>query len=366
MIRIITFVLGFALFHSPFTLVAFDQAARNEFSTDFSRALVDPAEVRSGGPPKDGIPAIDAPVFVDPATADQWLGENEPVLFMRREGEVKIYPLQILMWHEIVNDETGGTPVTVTFCPLCNTGIAFDRRFQGQVLDFGTTGRLRNSNLIMYDRQTETWWQQADGEAIAGRYAGSRLDFLPIQRASWGEVRDRFPEARVLSRDTGYNRSYGRNPYRGYDAPGNRPFLYEGPAPPEREAIARVLQVTHRGETEILPYEELARSRVRELSLGGERVVIFFEPGTASALDSLAIEDGRAVGSANAYISRIGDRELRFRYRLGRVTDLQTGSRWNSLGEAVSGPLEGNRLTPVIAADHFWFSAWAFYGQTNP
>ncbi len=366
MTRSVVLILLLSLVPVPFAGFAFDQAARSEFSTDFSRRAVDPAEVRSGGPPKDGIPAIDAPQFVAPAAADQWLGEKEPVLLMRRDGQVKIYPLQILMWHEIVNDRIGDTAVTVTFCPLCNTGIAFNRRFQGRILDFGTTGRLRNSNLIMYDRQTETWWQQADGKGIAGRYTGSRLSFLPVQRASWGEARDRFPEAQVLSRETGFNRSYGRNPYRGYDAPGNRPFLYDGPTPPEREEIARVLQISHRGETEILPYEELAQSRVRELTLRGERLVVLFEPGTASALDRLAIEEGRSVGSANAYLSRLGERELRFRYRLGRITDIQTGSRWNSLGEAVSGPLQGSRLEPVIAADHFWFSAWAFYGETSP
>lgn len=356
-------IIIIALLFTPLSLVSFDQAARNEFTTDFSLSAVDPAEVRSGGPPKDGIPAIDDPQFVGTDEADSWLGEREPVLLMRREGEVKIYPLQILMWHEIVNDEIGGAPATITFCPLCNTGIAFDRRFRGRVLDFGTTGRLRKSNLIMYDRQSETWWQQADGRAIAGRYTGAQLSFLPIQRASWKEAREGYPEARVLSRDTGYNRSYGRNPYRGYDAPGNSPFLYDGLSPPEREEIARVLQVSHRGETEILPYAELEEHRVSRLELSGEEIVIFFDPDTASALDTLAIAEGRAVGSANAYLSRLGDRELRFRYRLGRITDIQTGSRWSSLGVAISGPLEGSRLEPVIAADHFWFSAWSFYGE---
>jgi len=183
--------------------------AGNEFETDFSRATISYAEILSGGPRKDGIPAIDAPRFVSVAEAGEWVSGNEPVLVLeeriaagesdRRVGDggnrtggggddrdgaagaVHIYPLQILTWHEIVNDVVGEIPVAVTYCPLCNTGIAFDRRHAGEVLDFGTTGRLRFSNLLMYDRQTESWWQQASGAGVIGRFAGTRLRMVPVR-----------------------------------------------------------------------------------------------------------------------------------------------------------------------------------------
>jgi hypothetical protein len=163
------------------------KGAASEFSTDFSKHTVSYAEIISGGPPKDGIPAIDEPVFVDVDEANSWLKPVEPVILVEVGDEARAYPLQILIWHEIVNDTLGDLPLAVTFCPLCNTAIAFERTFDGQVLDFGTTGRLRYSNLIMYDRQTETWWQQANGEAIAGEYAGSQLEFYPAVIISWQE-----------------------------------------------------------------------------------------------------------------------------------------------------------------------------------
>ena len=130
--------------------------AKSQFSTDFSKHSVPYSEILSGGPPKDGIPAIDDPKFVSVEEADEWLKPQEPVVLVQVGDDARAYPIQILMWHEIVNDTVGGVPVTVTFCPLCNTGVAFERTFEGQVLDFGTTGRLRFSNLIMYDRQTVT------------------------------------------------------------------------------------------------------------------------------------------------------------------------------------------------------------------
>ncbi|MDQ4106365.1 MAG: DUF3179 domain-containing protein, partial [Actinomycetota bacterium] len=149
--------------------------AGREFETDFSRHSVPYSEIRSGGPPKDGIPAIDEPRFVGVAEADRWLETREPVILLRVADKVRAYPIQIIMWHEIVNDTVGGVPVAVTFCPLCNTAIAFERTVEGRELDFGTTGRLRFSNLIMYDHQTESWWQQATGEAIAGELTGKQL-----------------------------------------------------------------------------------------------------------------------------------------------------------------------------------------------
>ena len=163
-------------------------------NTDFSIASVDFDDIMSGGPARDGIPPIDQPEFVTVAEESE-LADTEPLISISINGDARGYPLRILMWHEIVNDEVGGIPVTVTFCPLCNTALVFDRRVDGQVLDFGTSGNLRNSDLVMYDRQTESWWQQFLGEAIVGAMTGTVLDLIPARIESFARFRERFPAA---------------------------------------------------------------------------------------------------------------------------------------------------------------------------
>jgi len=200
-----------------------DGQSRGEWRTEFSQHTVPLEEIVPGGPSKDGIPAIDNPRFVTTAEADRWLEGREPVVVVTEGSEAKAYPLQILIWHEIVNDQAGGRPVAVTYCPLCNTALAFDRRLDGEILDFGTTGRLRHSDLVMYDRQTESWWQQATGEGIVGRHAGRRLGFLSAPLVSWRQFQTAYPRGRVLSRETGFDRPYGSNPYVRYDDPGGSP-----------------------------------------------------------------------------------------------------------------------------------------------
>ena len=159
--------------------------AQDQWATDFDKHTVPLREIVSGGIPKDGIPAIDSPRFVSVSEADRWLEDREAVAVVEVGGQTKAYPLQILIHHEIVNDVIGGQPISVTYCPLCNTALAFERRFDGRLLDFGTTGRLRHSDLVMYDRQTETWWQQATGEGIVGEYAGLQLTFVSAWVFSW-------------------------------------------------------------------------------------------------------------------------------------------------------------------------------------
>jgi hypothetical protein len=192
--------------------------------TDFSKSSVDFKEILSGGPPKDGIPSIDDPKFV-PLSEITDIAATEPVISLEINGEAKGYPLRVLTWHEIVNDELGGVPITVTFCPLCNAAITFDRRVNGKVLDFGTTGKLRNSDLIMYDRQTESWWQQFIGEAVIGEMMGAVLKILPARLESFERFAARYPNAKVLVPCNPHQRPYGANPYVGYDT-SPIPFLY--------------------------------------------------------------------------------------------------------------------------------------------
>ena len=340
--------------------------AAMEFSTDFSRHTVPYSEILSGGPLKDGIPAIDEPVYVEVDEAKTWLKPAEPVVLVKVGEEARAYPVQILMWHEIVNDTVGDLPLTVTFCPLCNTAIAFIREFDDQVLDFGTTGRLRYSNLIMYDRQTETWWQQANGEAIAGEYAGSRLEFYPAVIISWQDFMTAHPDGTVLSQETGYNRPYGQNPYTGYDDLNNHPFLFDGPQTPGvLPPVARVLTIDLNNEAVAYPYETLAKVNVVNDVVGGQPVVVFWAAGTASALDTSLVASGRDVGSAAAYSRVVERQELSFQVIDGKITDQQTGSEWNVLGQAIKGELAGYELSPVVAINHFWFSWAAFKPETR-
>lgn len=258
--------------------------AREWPDTDFTKHSVSLDEIRSGGPPKDGIPSIDEPVFNALDEVD--LPPQEPVIGLVIDDDARAYPLRILIWHEIVNDVVGNIPVAVTYCPLCNTAMVFDRRLDGQTLDFGTTGKLRNSDLVMYDRQTESWWQQFLGEAIIGELTGATLDMIPARLESFADFRERAPEGQVLV-PSGHSRDYGSNPYTGYDtAPG--PFLYAGPMPESIEPMARVVRIGEEAWS-------LAHIRDQGMLRHGD-LQISWAPGQSSALDTSSIAEGRDVG----------------------------------------------------------------------
>jgi len=268
------------------------------WTTDFARSSVPLGEFSSGGPGKDGIPAIDAPRFV-PVTEVDFLEAREPVVQLELNGDARAYPLQILIWHEIVNDTVGGTPVAVTFCPLCNTTIVFDRRLDGRVLDFGTTGNLRNSDLVMYDRQTESWWQQFGGEAVVGELTGKKLRQLPASIVAWEDFERAHPDGRVLSQDTGFSRSYGQNPYSGYDSVDSPPFFPAANQDDDRlPPKERVVFIEREGEQVVVPFSVLAEAKRIEVEVGGEKLEVTWRPGTRSALDSGYIGSGRDVGTA--------------------------------------------------------------------
>jgi hypothetical protein len=335
---------------------------RGDWRTDFSRHTVPLEEIVSGGPPKDGIPAIDRPQFVSVRDADAWLDSREPVIVVQHAGNARAYPYQILLWHEIVNDQIGDVPVAVTYCPLCNTALVFDRRVAGQVLDFGTTGRLRHSDLVMYDRQTESWWQQATGEGIVGTLAGSVLTLFPAQTLPWREFKETHPDGKVLSRRTGHDRPYGRNPYVGYDDPGGRPIsrFFRGRRDERLPAMERVAAVGVGDEFAAYPFSSLSKERVVNDALGVVPIVVLWSPGTASALDASAISEGRDVGTSGVFRRHVDGRTLTFRTIGDAFEDRETRSRWTLDGRAVAGPMRGVRLTPVPHGDYFWF-AWAAF-----
>ncbi len=328
--------------------------------TDFDKRTVDMSEIRSGGPPKDGIPAIDRPKFISVAQAAEDLDPREPVIVADYNGDARAYPLQILIWHEIVNDEVGGVPLSVTFCPLCNASIIFDRRHRGQVLDFGTTGRLRKSDLVMYDRQTETWWQQFNGAGIVGEYAGDTLTQLPTRIVAFADFSASHPDGKVLSTETGFFRDYGRNPYRGYDDMDNQPFLLDEPADPRLPAMERVLAVGSGGRHRLYPFKALRDQPVINDTFGDLQLVVFSKANTASVLDTAKIADGRTVPAANAFERRIDGKLLEFTVRDGHIVDTETESTWNLLGECTAGPMRGKALKALTGGVHFAFAWLAF------
>jgi hypothetical protein len=330
--------------------------------------LIDPDEIISGGPPPDGIPPIDEPKFLAPSDVT-FLEPQEPVIAVEVGDVAKAYPIRILMWHEIVNDDFDGTPVVVTYCPLCNTGIAYLRpTIDGELLDFGTSGKLYRSNLVMYDRQTNSYWPQAIGKAVVGPLIGEELEFVPARILSWGDWSQAYPEGLVLSTDTGAQRDYGTNPYAGYDDE-ERPFLFSGDIDPRLPAKEHVLGIAG-DEVIAFPYSELALravggATVVQGSFGGERLAIFWHTGTVSALDAAQIPDSNDVGAAAAYVPVADGRRLTFVVQDGRIVDEQTGSQWSIDGRAVDGPLVGTRLEVAVAIDSFWFDWAAFHPETE-
>jgi len=265
--------------------------------TDFSKSRISWQEIVSGGPPKDGIPSIDKPIFTS-VTEDKELSADDPVIGLAIGGDARAYPLRILIWHEIVNDIVGGVPVTVTYCPLCNSAVVFDRRLPPNVLDFGTTGKLRNSDLVMYDRQTESWWQQFTGEAIVGALTGSELKLVPARLESFAEFKARHRDGKVLIPNDPKKRDYGRNPYVGYDTSAV-PFLYRGDLPKDIEPMARVVVVRPSlGKPKAVALELLRKKRRLML----DDVELAWQSGQASALEHWEVAKGRDVGTVTASV----------------------------------------------------------------
>ena len=255
--------------------------------TDFSKSMIDFSQIISGGPPKDGIPAIDDPQFKPISQIDD-LGEQEPVIALSMDGEAKAYPLRILMWHEIANDTIGSVPVAVTYCPLCNSAVVFDRRVNGQVLNFGVSGMLRHSDMIMYDRQTESWWQQFVGRGIVGDMTGAELKRLPGRVIPFTAFKDIYPDGKVLVPSNPNARRYGENPYVKYDNPSGNPFLYRGRYEGPGEPLSYVVAV----EKKAWLLDDLRKAGIIE----HDNLRIEWQEGMRSALDTRSIDQGRDIG----------------------------------------------------------------------
>lgn len=333
---------------------------RSSWKTNWSKASVNPDEIISGGVPRDGIPPIDDPVFVSVSSAAEWIDDREPVILVTVESDVRAFPLQIMTYHEIVNTTIGEIPVSVTFCPLCYSTIVFKRKLGDVLYDFGVSGLLRHSDLIMYDRQTESLWQQITGEAIVGDMTGSVLESLPSQIVSFEQFARRYPDAQVLSRETGFDRNYGSNPYPGYDDIDDRPFLFRGDYDERLRPMERVVTVAVGEEAKAYPYSVTRKARVINDELGGVSLVVFHLDGAVSALDKSAIRRSSEIGTTGVFSRVVDGRSLTFSYRKKAIVDDQTGSTWDVTGHAIDGELEGVRLDPVIHGNYFSFAWFVF------
>jgi hypothetical protein len=319
-------------------------------------------EIISGGVPRDGIPPIDNPTFESINDASTWLQPQSPVIAFALNGTARAYPLAILTRHEIVNDVVAGEAVAVTFCPLCNSAVVFERTLDSQILRFGVSGLLRNSDLIMWDDATQSWWQQFTGEAIVGAYTGTSLMMLPSHVVGFGAFVEQYQDGEVLARG---GRSYGTNPYVGYDST-SQPFLFRGALDERLFPTERVLAGLLDGEAVAYPFPALMDAVVINDTVGTLDVVALWQPGATSALDQSSIDGSRDVGMAALFSRELDGQVLTFSVDdAGVIRDDQTGSAWNVFGTATDGPLAGSQLRQELAFPHFWFAWAAFQPDTR-
>ena len=320
--------------------------AVNVMITDGVRHTIPLEEIRSGGPPKDGIPSIDDPMFAGVEDAS-FVADSDIVVGLEIDGQARAYPLSILVWHEIVNDEVGGIPVAVTYCPLCYTMQVFERVIDGQAVEFGTTGKLYNSNLLMYDRLTDTYWSQAIGMAVMGQLSGRVLDTVPFDVISWGDWKAIHPDTLVLTTDTGYSRAYNVDPYDSYYT--------------DRRVI---FPIEHRDDR-LHPKEVILGFNLDGVSKAYPQGIVESETLVNDAVgDTPVLLVSLFPGNARAFERIAGGQVLDFVYSDGRITDTASGSVWNYDGLAVSGALQGQQLPRLSIEPGFWFEWAAFHPQT--
>jgi hypothetical protein len=331
-----------------------------KWTTDFNKRNIELDELFPRGPPKDGIHAIIKPKFTTTTQASKWLDKKEPVIYVKLNNIAKAYPLQILLFHEIVNDNFGNKPAIITFCPLCYSGIVYNTKVNGFTLRFGVSGLLRNSDLVMYDQLTESFWQQFTGEAIVGEMLGKKLQTIPSQIISFGEFKKNFSNGIVLSKNTGFKRPYGKNPYVNYDNIETTPFLFKGEIDKRLPQNEKVIGVRIQNISKIYPYSITSKEKIIHDNIGIQEIVIFHLSGTVSTMDKFLIKESKDVGATGVFIPKIDKLKLTFRFADGNIMDNQTNSIWNITGKAISGKLKGEQLKSQPHGDYFSFAWFAF------
>lgn len=335
-----------------------------DWKTDTTKANVPLDEFTALMKP-DGIPPIDDPKFMSIEKAKEVFFEHEPVIAIEADGEAKAYPLSILMFHEIVNDKVGDEYLAITYCPLCNAAMVFDRKneIKGEevIMDFGVSGMLRNSDMVMYDRQTESWWQQFIGEALVGELTGMSLDIYPSMLISLEKFAESYPNGVVLSTDTGDDFEYGKNPYVNYDNIENKqPRFFKGEVDERLPAMERIINIRANGEHKIYPISIIQKEEVINDRFHDQFVVFFYDHGMTSVLDENDIKKSKKIGSVTVFEPIVNDKKLTFKKKKGEFIDKETESTWDITGKCIEGELKGESLYPIIHGNHFAFAWFAF------
>ena len=353
-----------------FAQIIDQRGVNQQWSTDLKNQKVELHEFMALLP-RDKIKPIDQPEFSNIEVASRVYSEKEPVISIEHKGVAKAYPLSILLAHEIVNDEIAGLKIAATFCPLCYSALVFNRTFtykeETMVLTFGTSGMLRNSDLVMWDRQTESWWQQFTGEGLVGFYSGALLEIVNSELIPFSKFKELYPNGKVLNQPENYAFEYGTNPYEDYDEdPNKQPFLYKGTPDSRLPATERVVGIYGDNGVKGYPWSIIEKEKVINDEFEGEAVVLFYSKGMVSVVDEKNISESRDVGSVSVYSPLINGKLLEFEpYKNGTFRDAETNSVWDSLGKCIEGKYKGVSLQPIVHGQHFAFAWLEFYPDTE-
>jgi len=336
------------------------------WTTNFKIKKVLLSEIHRVGTTRDAIEPIDKPRFWNTRTARTFIDGREPVIAFAMNGDVRAYPLQVLLWHEVVNDVVGGEPVAVTYCPRTNTWRVFDRRVVDAAVRFGVSGNVRYGGLLMWDTLTQTWWQQLNGEAVVGDLTGIGLEIFPSLLVSYSDFQRDFPDGRVLSTEWPVvHAPYGTTPYSGYESREIPSTYLSGRLDTRLPATRRVLAMAVDDDALAVDLDSLVQQRTMNISVGNRPVVAVWFSGTVSVLDQTEIRNSRDTGTAMAYERKVGGRTLSFETTEEGFKDRATGSMWNLWGHGIRGPLQGVRLSPIVHSNSLWFSWVATYPETR-
>jgi len=324
--------------------------------------------------PKGSFPTLDHPKFVAKSEGMQMFFKKEPVIAIEINGFAKAYSLNILTMHEIANDIINGIPILVTYCPLCNSGIVYNRILEfdkkKEILEFEASGMLRNSDMVMLDRKTESLWQQSMGTAIVGKYNEAQLDILPSLIISVEQFFSRYPNGKILSKKTGFTeveKRYGYNPYTKYDEKTNplQQFFDSDKVDKRLPAMERVVDIEHNGDYKIYSFTDVAKNGVINDSFKGKKVVLFYKSGTISVMDENDISNSKDVGSVTVFNSIIGTKHLTFKKKNDSFIDTKTKSKWDITGYCYAGTLKGKQLQIEPHSNHFAFAWLAFHPESE-
>lgn len=342
-----------------------DQDIINTLKTNYEHKTIDLKELVKIKNP-NGIKPIDDPIFIPGEEAHYYLSDHDPVIVVKLNGEVRAYPIEVLMHHEVVHDVIQHVPILVTYCPYTDTSYVFRRIIDGNELEFGISGIVRHSNLVLYDFETHSLWQQITGLSVVGDYCGRTLELIPNQVISFKDFYTTYPAGLVLSRHTSMDYPYGTNPYVHYDDLTNHPMFYHGEIDQRLPAMLRVLGIKIGHQATAYPHSLLQNIPILYDHINQMEFVVFYQKGIHSPLDSAILNQGKKIGSACVFSPYIDGIKLSFiKNSQNKIIDLNTNSEWSILGKAISGPLSGASLMPIPHTNTFWFAWSSFYPFTN-